>query len=206
MTGMSTDTFVSHVAGHAGVSPQRAERAARAVLTGLGAYLTPATRQYIADELPDPLAAELLAGGREGTGIPLEERVIEPGTSAGRARELIASVCHVLAEELSSRALRTLRLAAPITIAPLLAEPAAEVTGPPAMVRRDDTISSGQPGSRRPISGTRPPGAQTGSVADPNPHAGTKLSSSTGTTQERRHETFAEGKPGYDRPLSGPRH
>jgi uncharacterized protein (DUF2267 family) len=200
---MSTDNFVSHVAGHAGVSLDRAERATRVVLAGLGAYLTPASRQLVADELPAPLDAALLED--QGVALPIEEQLIEPGITVGRAHELVASVCRVLAEELSTRALLVLCTAVPTAISSLLATPAPEIAARPSEPRRNETLATGRPGSRHPISETRPAARQTGSVADSNPHAGTKLSSTPGTTQERRHETFAEGRPGHDRSLAGSR-
>ena len=200
---MNAASFVSHVAGHAGVPSDLAERTTRAVLSGLGAYLTPAHRQFVADELPAPLAAALLDIG--GVAVPIEERLIGPGITAGRARELVASVCRVLAEELSDAALHALRGAVPIGIASLLATPSPELTGAPPDPRSYDSLAGGRPGSRHPISDVPPPGGQTGSVSAANPHAATKLSSSPGTTQERHGETVASGKPGSDRSLAGPR-
>ncbi|HEX2685159.1 MAG TPA: DUF2267 domain-containing protein [Kofleriaceae bacterium] len=200
---MRTASIVSHVAGHAGVSHDRAERATRAVLSGLGAYLTPAYRQLVADELPAPLGAALL--DNTGVAVPIEERVLGPGVTAGRAYELVASVCRVLAEELSTRALLALRAAVPIGIASLLATPSPELAGTPPDRRRYETLAGGRPGSRHPISDAPPTRWQTGSVSATNPHAETKLSSTPGTTQERRRETFASGRPGSTRSLAGRR-
>lgn len=115
---MSADTFIAHVAGHAGVSVERAERVTHVVLSGLGSYPSAAIRQVVADELPAPLGRAL----REvsGVAIPLGERVLEAGITAGRARELVASVCRVLAEELSTDALTALQAAVPPWLAELL--------------------------------------------------------------------------------------
>jgi uncharacterized protein (DUF2267 family) len=198
---MSADTFIVHVAGHAGVSIERAERVTRVVLSGLGSYLTPAARLFVADELPAPLGLAL----REvsGVAVPLEERVLEAGITAGRARELVASVCRVLAEELSTDALTALRAGLPPLLAGLLETPARGVAMRPTEPRRNATLATGRPGSCHPISESRPIGHQAGSVAEANPHGGAKLSSSLGMTQERRHETFAEGQPGYQRSPGG---
>jgi uncharacterized protein (DUF2267 family) len=200
---MSADIFIAHVADHAGVSIERAGRVTRIVLSGLGSYLTPAIRQLVADELPAPLGLAL----REGTGTapPLEERVLEAGLAAGRARELVASVCRVLAEDLSTDALTALRAGMPSALAVLLATPTHGLATRSPEPRRSATLATGRPGSRHPISESRPVGDQAGSVAEANPHGGAKLSSTPGTTQERRHETFAEGQPGYDRSLAGSR-
>jgi uncharacterized protein (DUF2267 family) len=200
---MSTASFVSHVAGHAGVSSDRAEGVTRVVLNGLGAYLTPAYRQLVADELPAPLGEALLDSA--GVAVPIEERVLGPGVTAGRTHELVASVCRVLAEELSTRALVALRAAVPIGIASLLATPSPELADAPPDRRRYETLADGRPGSRHPISDAPPTRWQTGSVSAANPHAATKLSSTPGTTQERRRETLASGRPGSAHSLAGRR-
>lgn len=199
----NTDDLVSHVAAHAGVSAARAERATHAVLSGIGAYLSAPCRQLVAAELPPALAAALLAG--DGPEIPIIARVLEPGLTAGRAHELLASVCRVLVEELSAEAVLALRVGAPPGISALLAPAAPEAPPRAAPGAHRETLAAGRPGSRHPVSEARPPGTQTGSVAAENPHAATKLSSTTGSTQERRHETLAEGRPGAAHPLDGSR-
>lgn len=199
----STDTFITHVASHAGVANERAEQATRAVLGGLGSYLTEPTRRFVADELPAPLGLALLQVA--GLAVPLEERVLGRGMTAGRAHELVACVCLVLSEELSSQALRALRAAVPTNIARLLAPPASEVSAPAPDRRRYDTLAGGRPGSRRPISEAPLSRRQVGSIDEANPHGATKLSSSPGTTQERRHDSLADARPGYDDTLAGPR-
>ena len=113
----STDTFVAHVAGHAGVSASRAERASRIVLSALGRYLSPPKRELVADELPAPLAAVLLEGDDQGR--PLEERVREPSMRVGHAHEPVTAVCCVLSEELSREAMHALRASLPRPIARL---------------------------------------------------------------------------------------
>ena len=200
---MSIASFVSHVADHAGVSRDRAEGVTRAVLRGLGGYLAPAYRQLVADELAAPLGAALF--DNRGVTVPIEEWVIDPGITAGQAHELIASVCRVLAEELSTRTRLALRAAAPSGIASLLATPSPELTGAPPDRRRYETLAGGRPGSRHPISDVPATRSQTGSVSAANPHAATKLSSTPGMTQERSRETFASGRPGSELPLAGPR-
>lgn len=134
----STEDFASHVANHAGVTIERAERVARAVLASIGAYLSPARRDLVADELPPALAAALLANA--GMATPLDERVLSPGMTTARAHELVASVCRVLAEELSADAIRALRLSVPIGIAALLATPAPELVRRPPALQRHETL------------------------------------------------------------------
>ena len=173
------DQLASHVAAHAGVSPPLAGYALRAVVSGIGGHLTPAFRQLVAEELPDPLATLVRSAVDDRT--PIEDRVHVNGMTAGQTRELIASVCRVLAEELSNEALQAMTTSLPASVAKLFVPPAPEVHHEPAPLHR-----------------------QANWVGEPNPHAETKLSSARGTTQEREHETLAEGRPGAKRKISDP--
>lgn len=210
----TTEDLCSHVAAHAGVPLALAERATRAVLAGLGGTLTPAGRELVADELSTGLGAEILAGGSPAT--PIEDRIRGLGATAGQARELIASVCRVLVEELSSEAVDALRIGAPAALTRLLVAPLHDEPPPrpaPAPAGGRDTLAEGRPGSHHPLSEASgraaphgaPRGPQRGSIADDNPHAATKLSSAPGSVQDRRRETLAEGHPGARAPLSGGR-
>lgn len=204
MISTSNDLF-SHVAAHAGVAGSLAERVTRVVLAGIGGYLSPARRQFVADELPPALAALVVAGADLAT--PIEEHVLSLDTTIGHARELIASVCRVLAEELSSEAIEAIRAALPAALGALFAPPEpAEPEPPPGMQPPRETIAAGRPGSHHPVSDAHGRGAQSDSIAEDNPHAATKLSTAKGSTQERHGETIAEGRPGYRNPLSGSRH
>lgn len=189
---MTSETFVSHVSGHAGIPPDRAEQLTRSVLSGLAGYLTLPQRELVAAELPASFARCIT-----------ESRPFEPGLMGRHGRELVASVCHVLGEELSNDALRVLRRAVPGALAELLAEPSPEIAAPPVDSRQGTTLASGRPGSRHPVSEASPPRGQAGSVGEINPHGATKLSTSPGTTQERRHETLAESRPDERRTLAG---
>jgi len=146
------EQLASHVAAHAGVSTPLADYALRAVLTGIGGYLSPAFRQLIAEELPPALgiALEAAAGDRR----PIEDRVRLSGMSPGRTRELIASVCKVLAEELSEQAVRALCASLPPAIATLF------VPSAPAIEHHASPLHR-----------------QASSIAEPNPHGDFKLSS-----------------------------
>jgi uncharacterized protein (DUF2267 family) len=189
----------AHVAAHAGVSQDRAARAIRAVLSGIGAYLDAPHRELVADELPPALAGAVRAGDR--VAVPLDERVLDPGTTAAQARELIASVCRVLVEELSREAVRAVRAEAPPELAALLVPGGAEAPPRPAGSSRRETLAAGRPGSHHPVSEQRPR-AQPDSVAAANPHATTKLSSAAGSAQEGRRDTLASGQPGSEQPIS----
>lgn len=73
-------------------------------------------------------------------------------------------------------------------------------TPPAAPVRRasvppEHTLATGRPGSAHPLSEAAPPGAQSHSVAETNPHEDGKLSSARGLTQEALREDLAEGRP-----------
>lgn len=145
------DQLASHVAAHAGVSMPVADYALRAVIKGVGGYLSPPFRQLIAEELPVPLAHMLEAG--TGERRPFEDRVHLAGLSASQRHELIASVCKVLAEELSQEATRALTAALPPPVAKLFV-PSSPALDHPQTIHR-----------------------QTSSVAEPNPHGDFKLSS-----------------------------
>lgn len=165
-----------------------AERATVAVLAGMGGHLTTAHREIVANELPPALGAALLDA--EDLAVPLLRHVLAPGMSVGHARELIASVCRVLVEELSGNAVRTLRTHVP-SIATYLAEPAPETTPTRA---RSESLAAGRPGSRHPISESAGSRSHVESVGVPNPHGATKLSSSTGSTQERHIHACARSR------------
>jgi len=146
------DQLATHVAAHAGVSTPLADYALRAVLTGIGGHLSPAFRQLIAEELPSPLAHALQSAVNDRR--PIEDRVQLTGMSQGHTRELIASVCKVLAEELSEEALRALCASLPPATAVMFV-PSAPPAEPPSV----------------------PYHRQANSVAEANPHGDIKLSS-----------------------------
>ena len=190
---MSLKTLVSDVAAHAGEPDlEAAERLTETVVSALGALLPEADRQLVADELPAPLDATLIAAAA-GRALPSEELLVAPGISSSRAHEQVACVCRTLAATLSEDALARLRRAVPDSISRLLVAPSPAHRVPRGTPRQ--TLAEGRLGSRRPISEAAPERAQSGSVAAANPHAEVKLSSNRGTTQERLHETLAEAGP-----------
>ncbi|NVB81796.1 MAG: hypothetical protein HOV81_25600 [Kofleriaceae bacterium] len=199
---MRIDDFSAHVAAHAGISTDRAAQAGVTVLKSIGSHLSRPARELVAEELPPPLGKAVLAGD-ETVATPIEERVIVPGETAGEGREIVTSVCCVLAEELSTEAVAAIGSSLPPGYGSLFVTPEAEASTP-AVGERDDTLATGRPGSRHAIADARADRTQTDSIAAGNPHAATKLSSSTGTTQERQGETLAEGhQEDVDRTLSG---
>jgi uncharacterized protein (DUF2267 family) len=170
----STPSFVEHVASHAGVPIDHADRIVRTVIAGIGTYLSSSQRQLVADELPPALATAL----REGSDFaaPIDERVLAPGVTVGQAREFIASTCRVLVEELSDEALHAIRENVPPAIAAYLEPTSPELAHVAVAPHRYETLASGRPGSLHPIDES-PPSHHANTVDDANPHASTKLSS-----------------------------
>ena len=197
---IGVEDFCSHVAAHAGVSAARAEHATHVVLAGIGSHLSATHRQLVAEELPPQLAGWLNESvGR--TEAPIEERVLVPGMSAGQTRELVASVCRVLAEELSVDAQQALQVSLPPPVAAWLTPGAPAASRPPSS-DRTDTLATGRPGSHHPVSESAAERRHGDSIAAANPHDDTKLSSAHGTTQERDETTLAEGRPGPARGIA----
>lgn len=145
------DQLASHVAAHAGVSTPLADFALRAVVAGIGAYLSPDARHLIADELPAPLAIALESAVKDRR--PIEDRLQLTGLTPSQTRELVASVCKVLAEELSKEANLMLLNTLPPGVAALFVPSAPEIDHVSTLHR------------------------QGFSVAEPNPHSEIKLSS-----------------------------
>lgn len=187
----SEQTLLDHVGAHAGEGVEVAS-VVEDVLASLDPSLDVLLRELIASELPLRLAQIVRRRARK--------RLVLRGSRL----EAAASVCRALAEEMSDDAVAALRRGLPDPLADWLV-PGAPEGHEPAVVepQRTTTLAEGRPGSLRPIDEAHPRGAQAGSVGDEDPHAATKLSSSSGLTQEREHDTLAEGRPGSDRPIGG---
>src|SRR5262245_47648186 len=192
----SSQTFVAHVAAHAGVSTGRADHATRTVLAGIAGYLSPALRELVADELPPALAVIVMEADPVTRAI--DDLLIGRGVTTGQAYELLASVCRVVAEELSAEAIGALLGSLPIGIARMLGPVSPELGRRPPTRAQRDTLAAGRPGSRHPLSEAGPHG-HADSIAAANPHADTKLSSASRST----HETLAEGRAGSRRTITG---
>jgi uncharacterized protein (DUF2267 family) len=200
----TTEAFAQHVASHAATTEDQALRAARIVLARLGAYASPDQRRFLAAELPPSLAMALNEPAELDDLALSLERVSEPPMHAGPALELVASVCRVLVEELSTEAVDLLRAVAPAELGRMLNPPGPEMPAAPGTAGYE-SLASGKPGSEHPIAETpTPTRAQDDSLAQSAAgHEDTKLSTAHGTTQERARTTLAEGRPGFTRELSG---
>ena len=192
------DRVAAHAGNHSDI--EAITTATHAVLSVLGAYLTPAIRELVAAELCPSLGA-IVIGAEAGTALPIQEHVLTPEMTVARADELIASVFTVLAEELSVPTLERLRRHLPAPLARSLIEPSVAVRTVTISPRRE-TLAEGRPGSHRPLSAEAHPSIQQDSVVADNPHGDVKLSSAVGSTQQREHETLAEGRAGANQPLA----
>ena len=194
------EEFVAHVAAHVGTSDLVGTRQASEIVLGaFGARLSPADRASIASELPASLGA-VIEHANTSVALPVEAQLGSLGLTVGHAREVVASVCHVLGEHLSDDALGRLQRALPASLAAFVVRPvdgAALVSG----AGTGHTLAEGRPGSHAPVSEERADRTQQASITAANPHGDVKLSSAVGSTQEREHETLAEGHPAT-RPLA----
>lgn len=123
--------------------------------------------------------------------VAQEERV-----PAGFAREHAEVVCRVLGEAFDDEIIARIARAAP-EIVPLFRRKDDESSPDPSATSRaraGHTLAGGRPGSAHPIATSAPRGAQAHSVAEANPHGETKLSSSSGLTQERRQHALANAE------------
>ncbi|MGE3542728.1 MAG: DUF2267 domain-containing protein [Kofleriaceae bacterium] len=148
---MTTSEFLARVADHAGIDNTMAGRVTRAVMAAVGSSLSPACSELVGEELPPMLAAALRAA--EPNDYPAQPRIEALGHSPGRAHELIASVCRVLADKLSHEANDALHASVPHDLAQLLVPSSDEHLPEPAPHR--DTIAEGRPGSSHPVTERR---------------------------------------------------
>ena len=187
----SEDQLLARIEAHVGSSTE-VRPVTVGVLAWIGSCLWPRERDLVADELPAGLAAAV----RRADGLTM--------TLDGHRREIVASVCRVLAEELSSEANQLLQRALPIALRELFVAGAPDGEEPSHVELARSSLAEGRPGARTPLSEAHPTRVQRGSVvAEPNPHGATKLSSTPGKAEERKHATLAGGRPGSERPLSG---
>ena len=159
------EVLASHVAAHAGVSTPLAEYCLRAVVAGIGGYLSPRFRQLVAEELPPALAVALASTPNDRR--PIEERVQLTGMTKSQVHEIITSVCHVLADKFSDDAINALVGSLPPSIGAMFVPSSPDVPHVDTRHR------------------------QSNSVAEPNPHGDRKLSSVPGMPHERDVETLA---------------
>ena len=184
------DQLLARIEAHVGSSTEIRPITLR-VLAWIGSCLWPRERDLVADELPAGFAAAVRRA--DGLAITLE----------GHHREIVASVCRILAEELSTEAIELLQRTLPAALRELLVAGAPEGQEPSHVEVARSSLAEGRPGARTPLSEAHPTRVQRGSVvAEPNPHGATKLSSTPGKAEERKHATLAGGRPGSKRPLA----
>ncbi len=204
---MRSQDLIARVAVHSGMGAAHARTSIVAVMGALRRQLGGPEAEALAEALPEDLTEELRHGFYVGPDPLIERLASVEHVPLSRAAEDAASVLRAMAELLPPPLLSRLRRALPPETGVLLEAPAHETHAGhelPARPRR--TLAEGRPGSRHPVSESRPPTGQSGSVASDNPHGDTKLSSSRGLTQEREAETLATGRPGPRRSLAEPDH
>ena len=190
---------VGELVGLAGADDAR--RAVRATLLALGELLPPRERAALGQAVAPPLPTNLGAGAARRMDLDEFFDTVRrrEGVGLGFAREHTEVVCRVLGEQLPRELRGEIERALPEAIAELFRErdiDALPPAHPVAAGERHHSLATGRPGSRHPVSTSRPDEAQRHSVADEaNPHADTKLSSANGLTQERLNETLADAEP-----------
>jgi len=185
MRFVDQDDFAAHVAAHLGARTLEVDRACEVVLGAFAGWLSPAERQLFVSELPASLGA-VIERVDARRALPLDERLVALGLSVGHARDVIASVCHVLGEHLSDDVLARLQRALPGSVAAFIVRPVPESAMTTSRAaRRYDTLAEGRPGSHAPVGEARADRTQQASVAADNPHGDTKLSSAGGAPRRR---------------------
>lgn len=191
-------------------SRDEAERVTRTVLSALGDFLAKDVLEIIARELP-PSAAQALRTGAKRARFDRDEffaRVarrekVDEGFGLEHAEVVCAGIGSALPQHIAARLSRELPPEAANLFSVIDDRTNERPSSLPARVPRT-TLAEGRPTSSRPLSESVPPRAQLHSVVnEANPHADTKLSSSSGLTQESLAETLATGRPGPKRPISG---
>lgn len=207
---LNAQPILDRVVALAPLTEQEAGRAIRAVANVLIEQLLPHERAILEGALPGAWFSRVVA-------VPVlpvadlasfYERVAHrEGYELGVALEHAQCVCRALAEALGEDGRRQLVSHLPDALGELFALPPSPAPHTPVastgVEQHPRTLAEGRTGSSRPLAEARPELAHTHSVAKTSsPHADTKLSSSTGTTQEREDETLALGKSKPHRPLS----
>jgi uncharacterized protein (DUF2267 family) len=182
----------------------QAERAILRTLRALCSGLSPRSAREIAALFPARLAQGLEGRNEQFSLLTFYGQTADlEGQASSRSREQVQVICTLLAEnldpELRGRVVRELTP----EVAELLRLP--ERSAPPRPHLGQSTLAEGKlgsshpvstarTGSRHPIHAAQPGTTQDASVADANPHADTKLSSSQGLTQQREKENLSQGR------------
>jgi len=176
--------------------------ATRAIMLSLGERLTDDERIRLGAVLPSSMA-KALRGARYRGDFDLAELVDRvhrrENVNIGFAREHVQVVCQAVGECLTEELRVLLERTLPPSFAELFRGSPPSVEGseeqPAAGVKPGRTLATGRPGARHPLSASAPPGAQTHSVVrEKNPHGETKLSSSSGMTQERMQTALSTAR------------
>lgn len=202
--------LLRHLSTHAGLDDAAARRAVEATLAALGEILAADEAARLGRSLPPAWATKLSssplasAEGRSWDRERFVERVaahaaVGPTNALDEATAACAALSALLDEETRSSVARALGAGGALFEIVAEGRPPrrSHASEPPARA----TLAEGRAGSRHPVSEAAPHGAQSGSVAEANPHGDAKLSSARGLTQEALGDTLAEGKPGPRRTL-----
>ena len=203
MTGrMTLDGLLDRVARRGLTDGETAHRALRATLAVLGERLVDDEAAALADVLPAELAptVENVEYDADFGSADLYDRVRRREmTTAGDAKEHVEMIVGALGDCLGADLRTRLARALPRQVAEvLLGRPAGD--DPPShriapLPENAATLATGRGGSRHPLCEASATAGQTHSVVcNPSPHDETKLSTSTGLTQERLHETLAAAR------------
>lgn len=202
---VSSETLLQRIAEKGLFDHDVAAKALRLTLSVVGQRLTDDEAAALASSLPNELARVVEASDHDEFtsdlgADELYDRVRRrEKVPAGIAREHVNIVLQVLGSALEDDVRQRLVRGLPRELGQQLlpssyGEPPPYATGahaPPL-----NTLASGRPGSRHPVSEAAPDRAHAHSVArNASPHSETKLSSSHGLTQERHRESLASGHP-----------
>jgi uncharacterized protein (DUF2267 family) len=209
MNPESTKTFLLRVRELTGIDDDdTARRAIRAVTALVLEQLSPRDRAWLAACLPQRLDASPAPARPADTLHDFYDRVASrEGVEPGFAVEHAQCVCRAIGEQLDERARDRLARLVPDDLAELFA--ARESPHAPMRIAHHReharaTLSEGHASSSHPLSQSQPHTAHAESVArSDNPHADTKLSSSSGSTQQRERETLADHAPDGPRTSRG---
>lgn len=183
---MDMQSFLATVQKYAGSAEAVAERAARKTLEVLGELLTHRDREVLARDLPDDLREPLFARSN-GSGFDrdtfYEKVIVQENANRSFHLEHAQAVCTAVTETVDSETAQRVRTRLPDSIAELF-EPRDIPTADRS--RRDvgagsRKLSSGRPGSSRPISeADSKVGHRNSVVSRDNPHGNRKLSTGQG--------------------------
>jgi uncharacterized protein (DUF2267 family) len=202
---MNDESFVGEVCWRSGISSRaRAERAIEATVELIAERLPARDAEALAGRLPARLAAllrKVTAHGDFGVAELFEHVKNREPVGLGAAVEHAQVVCQVLAEALDDEGRQFLHARLPADWAALFVRrETTSLDRPPGPAGYGNTLATGRPGSRRPLSEAAPPAAQPESlVLADNPHGDDKVSSAPGP---RAGRPIASEKSGSERPLS----